>query len=168
MTTVEALNHASADAFVAAVGFAFEDSPWIARAAYARRPFSDRDALHAAMLAVVSNASEARQVALIAAHPDLAGRVAREGRLTAASRDEQAAAGLDRLSADELAHFERLNARYRARFSFPFVVCAREHTKTTILRALEVRLANERSAEIATAVAEIANIARLRLETVLQ
>ena len=167
MTTVEALNEASLETFVAAVGFAFEDSPWIARAAYARRPFADRATLHAAMLAVVSAASEARQVALIAAHPDLAGRVAREGRLTAASRDEQAAAGLDRLDANERARFERLNARYRARFAFPFVVCAREHTKTTILRALEARIANERPAEIATALREIAKIARLRLETAL-
>jgi 2-oxo-4-hydroxy-4-carboxy-5-ureidoimidazoline decarboxylase len=167
VTTVEALNAASPQAFVAAVGFVFEDSPWIARAAYERRPFASRAALHAALVAVVADAGEERQVALIAAHPDLAGRVAREGRLTAASRDEQAAAGLDRLGADELAHFEEVNARYRARFSFPFVICAREQTQATILRALEERSANSRATEIATALAEIAKIARLRLATVL-
>jgi 2-oxo-4-hydroxy-4-carboxy-5-ureidoimidazoline decarboxylase len=167
VTTVEALNAASPEAFVAAVGFAFEDSPWIARAAYDRRPFPDRNALHAALVAIVADAGEARQVALIAAHPDLAGRVAREGRLTAASRSEQAAAGLDRLSSQELTYFEELNARYRARFAFPFVICAREQTKATILRALEERSTNSRTTEIATALAEIAKIARLRLATVL-
>ncbi len=167
MTTIEALNAASADAFVAAVGFAFEDSPWVARAAYARRPFADRAALHAALTAVVAEAGEAQQVALIAAHPDLAGRVAREGRLTADSRREQAAAGLDRLTPGELARFAELNARYRARFSFPFVICAREQTKATIVRALERRSESDRATEIATALTEIAKIARLRLESVL-
>jgi OHCU decarboxylase len=167
VTSVEALNAASAEAFVAAVGFAFEDSPWIARAAYERRPFEDRAALLRAMTAVVAAANEERQVALIAAHPDLAGRVAREGRLTAASRSEQSAAGLDRLEPDELARFEALNAAYRERFGFPFVICAREQTKATILAALEARAQHSRAAEIATALAEIANVARLRLEGVL-
>ncbi len=167
MTTIEALNRATADAFVAAVGFAFEDSPWIARAAYDRRPFADRAALHAAMSAAVAEAGEARQVALIAAHPDLAGRVAREGRLTPSSQSEQAAAGLDRLTPEELARFEELNASYRNRFFFPFVICAREQTKASILRALEERSANTRAAEIDTALREIEKIARLRLETVL-
>ena len=168
VTTVEALNAATADGFVAAVGFAFEDSPWIARAAFERRPFSDIAALHAAMTAVVSEMGEERQVALITAHPDLAGRVAREGRLTAASRGEQAAAGLDRLRPEELAHFEKINARYRDRFSFPFVICAREQTKASILVALEERSGNSRATEISTALSEIAKIARLRLESVVR
>lgn len=167
MTTIEALNSSTPEGFVAAVGFAFEDSPWIARAAYERRPFADRVGLHAAMTAVVAEANEARQVALISAHPDLAGRVAREGRLTPSSMSEQAAAGLDRLAPEELSRFEELNAVYRSRFAFPFVICAREHTKASILRALEERSANPRAAEIDAALREIAKIARLRLETVL-
>jgi 2-oxo-4-hydroxy-4-carboxy-5-ureidoimidazoline decarboxylase len=163
MTSIAALNAADRAAFVAAVGFAFEDSPWIVAAAWERRPFADPDALHAALVAVVAAAPEERQVALIAAHPDLAGRAAREGRLTAASRGEQAAAGLDRLAPEELARFTAANEAYRARFGFPFVICAREHDSASILAALERRLGSAREAEIATALAEIAAIARLRL-----
>jgi OHCU decarboxylase len=127
MTTLEYLNAGSEESFVDAIGFAFEDSPWIARAAVAQRPFADVAALHAAMVAVVAGAGSDAQVALIAAHPDLAGRVAREGRLTRASSAEQAAAGLDGLTPGEIARFDADNAAYRARFGFPFVICAREH-----------------------------------------
>lgn len=164
MTTLDYLNTCSSDAFVAEIGFAFEDSPWIARAAAAQRPFADRAALHAAMVGIVANADEAAQVALIRAHPDLAGRVAREGRLTAASAAEQAGAGLDALSAEEIARFDADNGAYRARFGFPFVICARENTKASILAALARRRENARADEIATALAEIAKIARLRIE----
>lgn len=163
MTSIAALNAASRATFVAAIGFAFEDSPWIAEAAWERRPFAGRDALLAALLEVVHAAPQSQQIALIAAHPDLAGRVAREGRLTAASRDEQAAAGLDRLTDAERAHFDTANGAYRERFGFPFVICAREHDTASILAALEARARNERNAEIEMALAEIAKIARLRL-----
>jgi 2-oxo-4-hydroxy-4-carboxy-5-ureidoimidazoline decarboxylase len=164
MTSIAALNAADRATFVAAIGFAFEDSPWIAEAAYAQGPFASVDDLHAALTGVVATAPEHRQVALIAAHPDLAGRVAREGRLTAASRGEQAAAGLDRLTAAQIARFDEANAAYRARFGFPFVICAREHDQASILAALERRARNDRAAEIAAALGEIAKIARLRLE----
>jgi OHCU decarboxylase len=164
MTTVDYLNACSEDAFVAKIGFAFEDSPWIARSAARRRPFADRNALHAAMVAVVDAASDEAKVKLIAAHPDLAGRVAREGRLTAASAAEQAGAGLGALTPDEIARFDADNGAYRARFGFPFVICARENTKATILAALARRRENGRAAEMATALAEIAKIARLRIE----
>jgi len=164
MTTLQHLNTCPADAFVAAIGFAFEDSPWIARAAAAARPFADRDALHAAMVAIVGAAGENAQVALIRAHPDLAGRVAREGRLTAASAAEQAGAGLGALTPEEVARFDADNGAYRERFGFPFVICARENTKASILAALARRRRNERSTEIATALAEIAKIAKLRIE----
>jgi 2-oxo-4-hydroxy-4-carboxy-5-ureidoimidazoline decarboxylase len=164
MTTVDYLNTCSADAFVAEIGFAFEDSPWIARFAAERRPFADRAALHAALVDVVERVPDRAKVALIQAHPDLAGRVAREGRLTAASAAEQAGAGLDALSAAEIARFDADNGAYRERFGFPFVICARENTKDTILAALAHRRTNERAAEIATALAEIAKIARLRIE----
>ncbi len=164
MTTIEHLNACPADAFVAEIGFAFEDSPWIARAAAAARPFTDREALIAALVAVVAAAPEPEQIALIRAHPDLAGRVAREGRLTAASAAEQSGAGLGALSAAEIARFDADNAAYRERFGFPFVICARENTKDSILDALTRRGTNERAAEIATALAEIAKIARLRIE----
>lgn len=161
--TIGELNAADADAFVAAVGFAFEHSPWIARDAWELRPFADALALHAAMCDIVHRAPEDRRVTLIGAHPDLAGRVAREGRLTAASAGEQAAAGLDRLTPEEIARFETLNGAYRERFGFPFVICARNNTKTSILNALERRAQNDRPTEIAAAIAEICEIARLRL-----
>jgi len=163
MTSIAALNAADRATFVGTIGFAFEDSPWIAEAAWERRPFGDRDALLRALTDAVQKAPEERRVALIAAHPDLAGRVAREGRLTPASRDEQAAAGLDRLSPEERTRFDAANGAYRARFGFPFVICAREHDTASILAALESRARNERGREIATALDEIAKIARLRL-----
>jgi len=166
MTSIEHLNACDEDAFVAVVGFAFEDTPWIARSAFARRPFADARALHAAMVDIVQNAPGEAQVALIAAHPDLAGRVAREGRLTAASVAEQAGAGLDALTPAEIAHFDAANGAYRERFGFPFVICARENTKATILAALDRRARNDRATEIATALAEIAKIAWLRIEGV--
>lgn len=165
--TIEQLNAADCAAFVAAVGFAFEDSPWIARAAWQRRPFARVDDLLGAMLDVVAAAPEEQRVGLIAAHPDLAGRVAREGRLSAASSQEQSVAGLDRLTPAQIARFDELNAAYRERFGFPFVICAREHTTASILAALERRLAHDRAAEIAAALAEIGKIARLRLRDLL-
>jgi OHCU decarboxylase len=166
MTTIEHLNACDEATFVETVGFAFEHSPWIARAAAAARPFADASALHAAMAAIVRAAPLDAQVALIAAHPDLAGRVAREGRLTAASSSEQAGAGLDALTPDEIAQFDAANGAYRERFGFPFVICARENTKATILAALARRATNDRALEIRTALDEIAKIAWLRIEGV--
>jgi OHCU decarboxylase len=163
VTALADLNAADRDAFVAAVGFAFEDSPWIAARAWDSRPFDSVAALHARMVGIVGAAPRQQQIALIAAHPDLAGRVAREGRLTASSSAEQASAGLDRLTADEISRFDRLNSAYRSKFAFPFVICAREHDKASLLSNLERRGGNDRDAEIATALAEIAKIARLRL-----
>src|SRR5438270_10805166 len=116
--TVSQLNRSDREAFVSAVGFAFEHSPWIAEAAWERRPFESVDDLHARMVAIVEQAPMEKRIALICAHPDLAGRVAREGRLTAASRDEQGSAGLDALSAEEIVSFETLNGAYQARFGF--------------------------------------------------
>ncbi len=103
------------------------------------------------------------QVKLIASHPDLVGRLAREGKLTHESTREQAAAGLAQLSAQEVKLFERYNADYRAKFGFPFVICARENKKDAILAAFPLRLQNTRPQEIDTALSEIAKIARLRL-----
>jgi OHCU decarboxylase len=164
--TIAELNAAGRPSFVAAVGFAFEDSPWIAELAWERRPFAGLDALLECMNAIVAESPLERRLALIGAHPDLAGRVAREGRLTPASTNEQASAGLDRLTPDEVARFDELNAAYRVRFEFPFVVCVREQTKASILEALERRARNERAAEIQMALEEIGKIARLRLNGV--
>lgn len=161
--TIAHLNEADRDEFVSVLGSVFENSPWIASGAWEQRPFDGIDDLYAAMGRVLDSAAEESCVKLIAAHPDLAGRVAREGRLTAASRQEQASAGLDRLTAAETARFDALNGAYRARFGFPFVICARENTKQTILDSLEARRQNDRTTEIRTSIDEIRKIARLRL-----
>ena len=162
-TSLRRINTLNRAAFVAIAGPLFEHSPWIAEAAWAGRPFASLDDLHAKLVEVVARAGEAKQVALIAAHPDLVGRLAVEGRLTQESTGEQAAAGLTSLTAAEAALFDRHNAAYRERFSFPFVICARENKKDAILRAFPIRLQNSREAEIKTALAEIAKIAQLRL-----
>src|SRR5690606_3181161 len=111
----------------------YEHSPWVAEAVAAARPFASLAALHAAMIAAVEAAGAERQNALIRAHPDLAGKAARAGTLTADSSAEQASAGLDRLSEQEFAAFHRLNDAYREKFAFPFIVCVRRHTKGSIL-----------------------------------
>jgi OHCU decarboxylase len=161
--TIADLNAADSARFVAVLGHIFEDSPWVAAAAAARRPFASVDALHRAMCMAVAEAPLEQRIALIAAHPDLVGAAALAGTLTPSSRAEQASAGLDRLEPEEIAMFAELNAAYRARFDFPFVICVRENKKAAIIAGLQRRVQNERPAEIATALGEIAKIARLRL-----
>jgi len=157
------LNACDLSRFLEVCGPLYEHSPWVAERAFPCRPFASRDALHAALVAAVAAATRDEQLALIRAHPDLVGRLAREGRLTAASTGEQAAAGLDSLSADEIAAFERLNREYRDRFGFPFVICARENRKEAILAAFPVRLGHTVEEERDAALAEIGKIGRLRL-----
>ena len=157
------LNGMTEDDFVAAVGPVFEHSPWIARRTYPKRPFDSVATLHAKLVDTIRVADRSEKLGLIRAHPDLVGRMAREGGLTRESTSEQAAAGLTRLSPREVELFDRYNGEYRARFGFPFVVCARENKKDAILAAFPVRLKNDAAQEIDTALAEIYKIARLRL-----
>jgi OHCU decarboxylase len=152
------------EVFVARYGPVFEHSPWVARSAWARGPFAGVDDLHAALVAVVREAPRERQLVLIRAHPELAGHEARAGELTQASATEQASAGLDRLTAQELERWRALNRAYRERFDFPLVVCVREHTKASIMGWGEERLGHDHEEEVAVALGEIAKIARLRLE----
>jgi OHCU decarboxylase len=160
---MDGVNELTREAFVARFGPLFEHSPWVAEDAYQDRPFADEDELFAALRAAVYAAPRERQLALIRAHPDLAGKAAIEGTLTESSTREQASAGLDRLTPDEYAAFTRMNAEYRERFELPFVVCAREHTKESILRVAAERLEHTRDEEVRVALEEIAKIARLRL-----
>src|SRR3954462_1456121 len=133
MLALDDLNAMDEDAFVAALGGVFEHSPWVARDASARRPFTTVTELAGAREAAMRAAPRARQLDLIRAHPELAGREAHAGELTAESTGEQSRAGLDRLSAAEGAGVQAVNAAYRERFGFPLVVCVREHTKDSIL-----------------------------------
>jgi 2-oxo-4-hydroxy-4-carboxy-5-ureidoimidazoline decarboxylase len=157
------LNSLDQDAFAGALGFVFEHSPWVAARAWAARPFADREALRTAMIDVLATASAAERLALIKAHPELAGKAAIAGDLTAESKSEQARAGLDRLTPEEFDRFHRLNAAYGARFGFPFILCVRLHDKVSILAAMERRLSNDSDAEIAEAIAQIGLIGALRL-----
>jgi len=164
---MESINQLGREQFVERFGPLFEHSPWIAEDAWADRPFADADELFEALRAAMYSAPRDRQLALIRAHPDLAGKAAIEGSLTRSSEREQASAGLDRLTPDEYEAFTRANAAYRDRFGFPFVVCVREHTKESILRVAVERLEHTRDEEVRVALEEIAKIARLRLEELL-
>ena len=163
MTELSQLNLADRSGFVAVCGPFFEHSPWIAEYAWAMRPFSSLLQLHEVMCQIVTSAGREKKLALICAHPDLVGRLAREGRLTTQSTGEQAAAGLSQLSPAEAEQFDQYNSAYRDRFGFPFVICARENKKEAILSAFPRRLQNDRDAEISTALTEIYKIAKLRL-----
>lgn len=160
---LEQLNAASADEFAAALAGIYEHSPWVAEAVAGQRPFASLKALDAALAAAVLVAPPERRLALIAGHPDLAGRAARAGEMTAESRSEQGGAGLDRLSEVEYARFHQLNEAYREKFHIPFIVCVRRHTRDSILRQYERRLQNAPDAELETAIGEICRIAALRL-----
>jgi len=162
-----ALNRMSRADFTAALGAVFEHSPWVAEAAFSAAPFATIDGLHEAMAAAVRAAPAEQQLALIRAHPDLAGKAARAGAMTASSVAEQASAGLLSLSEAEFARFHRLNAAYRERFGFPFIIAVRRHTKESLFTAFEERLTHSREAEIDTALSQIFDIARLRLDTLL-
>jgi 2-oxo-4-hydroxy-4-carboxy-5-ureidoimidazoline decarboxylase len=139
----------------------FEHSPWVEARADARQSSGDR---HADLMAVVRDATPEERIALIRAHPELAGKAAVDGSLTQASAAEQSGAGLDRLTQAEFDTFHALNAAYREKFGFPFIICVRLTDKAGILAAMERRLANDRDSEIATAIEQIGEIVRLRLD----
>ena len=166
--TLAELNLLDRTAFTAALGHLFEHSPWVAEETWGRRPFADAAQLHAALCATLRGATLERQLALIRAHPDLAGRLARQRQLTAESTREQASAGLDRLTDAEMAEFQRLNDTYRTRFGFPFIICARLNAKDAIVTAMRIRVENTPADEHAAALAEIEKIAWLRLSDILK
>ena len=150
--------------FVRLVGPVFEHSPWVAARTESQRPFESREALHRALVDTVTKASDEEKVCLIRAHPDLIG----DAELTAASKSEQASAGLQDATAEEAKQFREFNRQYRERFGFPFVICARLNKKDAIARAFPVRLRNSREEEIETALQEISKIAELRLKDLVE
>lgn len=166
--TLQRINALDRDAFSAALAQVFEGPPEIVAEAWERRPFTDREALYRALVGVMEAMPAERQVALLRAHPDLVGRAALAGTLSRDSTAEQAAAGLNRLSPEDVATFNRLNAAYRTKFGFPFIVCARENTKATILAGFEERLPHDRDDEIRIALGEVAKICRLRLASLVR
>ncbi len=161
--TLSRLNIMNQTGFTTALGFAFELSPWVVERAWDERPFASLDAMHAAMMDVLQAATTADKLALIRAHPELAGKAAIAKQLTAESNAEQASAGLDKLTPEEFARFHELNAAYAERFGFPFIIAVRLNDKTSILVAMQARLAHDEPTEIAEAIAQIGLISKLRL-----
>jgi len=167
-TELAQLNAADRDAFAVALGGVFENAPWVAERAWSGRPFATVADLHRALMAAVTGADEAEQMAFIRAHPELGGEIARLGAMPPQSRQEQGSLGLDRLDAAEFKRFARLNADYRDRFAMPFIICVRRHTRASILSEFARRLANSREAERAAALQEIGHITRLRLVAIVE
>jgi 2-oxo-4-hydroxy-4-carboxy-5-ureidoimidazoline decarboxylase len=157
------INAMPAAEFVAVLGDVFEHAPWVAERTADGRPYRTVSALHDALMQAVNEASAATQLAFVRGHPELGGKLARAGAITEASKSEQGGLGLDRLNDEEFARFERFNRAYRERFAFPFIICVRRHTRASILAEFERRLKNDPAAELATALAEIGEITRLRL-----
>ena len=151
-------------AFVERFGDVAEHSPWVAEAAARARPFGSREAMIAAFAAAVAAAPRDTRLALIRAHPDLAGKAALAGAVAEDSRREQAGVGLDRLTPEEFARFTDLNGRYRERFGFPFIFAVKGATKGMILDAFAARIDESPEAEFETALGQIARIFRFRIE----
>ena len=165
--TLAELNAADHAAFVAALGGVFEHSPWVAEGIHSARPFTDVAALYAAMVDVVQRAPAARQLALIRAHPELAGKAAVRGELTAASNAEQAGAGLSACSPQEYAKLTALNARYNAKFGFPFILAVKGYDRAGVIAEFERRVERTRDDEIAESLRQIARIAAFRLQALI-
>lgn len=161
--TLDQLNAMDGESFTRALGAVFEHSPWVAERAWPQRPYASVEALHAAMCEVVRQAGPAAQLALIRAHPQLAGKAAIAGELSADSAREQRGAGLDQCSPEEYLRLTELNARYQARFGFPYILAVRGHTRASILADLAARLPNARQVEMGEALRQIERIAGFRL-----
>lgn len=157
----------SRDEFIATFADIYEHSPWVAAAAYdegAGPELDDLDILHARMSKILLNADHARQLELINAHPDLAGKAAVQGQLTEASSNEQAGAGIHQCTPEEFQRFTELNDAYKTRFAFPFIMAVKGSNRHQILAAFETRIHNPADAEFACALAEINKIALFRLQ----
>jgi chitin deacetylase len=166
--TLQDLNRIGRAEFVAALGGVFEHSPWVAEQAFAQRPFADAEELCSKMIAAVHVSPLDARLALIRAHPELAGREAVAGALTADSTSEQSRLGFNALSRDEYERMADLNRRYRAKFGFPCIVALKLHaSRATVIAEFERRLSNDRDGEIANALEQIGHISRARLDKML-
>lgn len=164
-----ALNEGSLDDFRARLGGVFEHSPWVAERAWKGRPFRSVAALHEAMMQVVSNATKDEQLALVRAHPELAGAEAKEGTLTADSSSEQARLGFTRLTRTELDTMARINRSYREKHGFPCIVALRLHAaRESVVQEMQRRIANDTETELREALAQIGHITRGRLARMLE
>lgn len=157
--TIEQINALPRIDFVEALGWIFEDSPWVALRAWERRPFGSVDELHSAMVDQVTQATREEQLALLCAHPDLGA----SRKMSEASVGEQSGAGLDRLTPKEYEGLKELNAAYREKFGFPFILAVKGATHRDIWKALVQRFARTREEEFRTALEQVHRIAHFRL-----
>jgi 2-oxo-4-hydroxy-4-carboxy-5-ureidoimidazoline decarboxylase len=164
ITQINAMEQA---AFVAALGGLFEHSPWVAEAAWAARPFADGADLHAKMAAAMHAAPFRRALALLRAHPELAGRAMVSNALTADSANEQTRSGLTQCSPAEFDRLRQLNAAYNAKFGWPFILAVKQLDRSTIIKTFEERLANNAAGEFTACLSNIEAITRMRLEALL-
>ena len=162
-----AINGMDRAAFVQKFGGIFEKSPWVAEQAWDRKPFASVEDMHAAMVNVVKSAPLPSQLALLQSHPDLAGKEAQAGAMTASSVSEQASAGLNALSKAEIAQISDYNAAYKKKFGFPFIIAVRMHTKEGIFFDFSRRLQNDTQTEYANDLQNVYAITLLRLNTML-
>jgi 2-oxo-4-hydroxy-4-carboxy-5-ureidoimidazoline decarboxylase len=163
MLTLTEINAMPPAEFAKAFGAVYEHSPWVAQRAFTFAPFQSRAHLHSALVATVQSASGAEQLALLNAHPELAGKEAAAAALTAASTAEQASAGLSAMTAALVAQLRTMNADYRAKFGFPFIIAVRNNTQAAIFATLTARMHNMPAMERNTALMNVGEIARLRL-----
>jgi len=164
LLSIDDLNRMAAADFAARFGDVAEHSPWVAERAAGARPFAGRDSVAQAFADILRGATLDEQLAVLRAHPDLAGRAAVAGALTEDSRREQAGAGLDRLTPEEFERFTALNAAYKERFAIPFIFAVKGATKGTILAAFEERIANGQEVEVENAIDNVCRIMRFRIE----
>jgi 2-oxo-4-hydroxy-4-carboxy-5-ureidoimidazoline decarboxylase len=159
----DVINRMDQATFVQEFGGIFEKSPWVAEQAWALRPFASVDDMHQKMFGVIKSASKQQQIAFLNNHPELAGKEAQAGAMTTDSVAEQASAGLNSLSKEELARLSALNAAYRARFGFPYMIFVRGHTKEGIFFYFDRRLENDPDSELKNALDQVYGITRFRL-----
>lgn len=165
---LELVNSADKSEFIALLGGVFENTPWIAEAVLAGRPFRSIEELHRAMMQCVLDAQHSRQLTLILAHPELAGREAAEGVLTSDSTSEQDRLGFLALSRSELEEISELNRRYRDKFGFPCIVALRQHeTRESVIADMTRRIGNDAGVEMANALQQIGHITRGRLAKIM-
>jgi 2-oxo-4-hydroxy-4-carboxy-5-ureidoimidazoline decarboxylase len=164
MAAINAMDH---DAFVQKFGGIFEKSPWVADRVWEKKPFASLDAMHSAMVDIVKYAALPNQLALLQAHPDLAGKEAQAGAMTTSSVAEQASAGLNALSKEEMTQISNYNTAYKARFGFPFIIAVRMHTKEGIFFDFARRLHNDTQTEYLNDLQNVYAITRLRLDKLL-
>ncbi|MGP7815833.1 2-oxo-4-hydroxy-4-carboxy-5-ureidoimidazoline decarboxylase [Niallia sp. 01092] len=160
MYTLEQINKMDQTEFIKEIGWVFEHTPWIAKKSWGFKPFNNFEALYDTMVNVVKEAAKEDQLDLIRAHPDLAGRI----QMTESSVKEQKGAGLDTLTEEEYNNFANLNKAYLDKFSFPFILAVKGHTKDSIYSEMETRLNQEPDQEFQTALAQIQKIVLFRLQ----